>query len=85
MKAVDTLFSRFGDDVVLSLMSHYTPMPQSAAFPSLRRAVLPRHYEALVDYAATLGVTRCYVQQPDSASAAFIPSFDGEGVSAAPR
>jgi len=80
MQAVRTLWERYGDDVLLSLMSQYTPMGSDARFPLLARRVAPRHYEALCGYAASLGVTRCYVQEPSSADAGFIPPFDGEGL-----
>ncbi len=80
LKAVDLLWDRYGDDVILSLMDQYTPMGADPRFPMLSRRVPPRHYRALTDHAAELGVTRCYVQEGDSADAAYIPPFDGEGV-----
>jgi putative pyruvate formate lyase activating enzyme len=80
MRAVRVLWERYGDNVILSLMSQYTPMGEDARYPALSKRVNPRHYEALVDYAASLGVTRCYVQEESAADCAFIPSFEGEGV-----
>ena len=80
MQAVKTLWDRYGDDVYMSLMSQYTPMGTCERFPQLSRRVSPRHYEALCDFAASLGITRCYVQEGESADAAFIPAFDGEGI-----
>jgi len=85
MKAVELLYDRFGDDIIISLMSQYTPpchAPEGFEhkFPELLRTVNPRHYEALVNFAAELGITRCYVQDGQSADSAFIPPFNGEGV-----
>ena len=85
MKAVELLYDRFGDDIIFSLMSQYTPPCDiteefKAKFPELCRKVNPRHYQALVDHAADLGITRCYVQDDLSADVGFIPSFNGEGV-----
>lgn len=88
MRAVTLLYDRFGDDILLSLMSQYTPPEHSdsdfaARYPELTRRVNPRHYEALLDYAAGLGITRCYVQDSAAADSAFIPAFDLTGVNAA--
>lgn len=80
MKAVRLLYERYGDDVILSLMSQYTPMGRCSRFPILEKRVPRRHYDALLEYAASLGVTNCYVQEPGSDDASFIPSFAGEGV-----
>jgi len=80
LRAVDTLYGRYGDGVILSLMSQYTPMGRDPRFPMLARRVPQSHYEALVRHAAALGVTRCYVQEGTSADAAFIPPFNGEGI-----
>lgn len=80
LRAVELLYGRYGDNILLSLMSQYTPMGGGGDFPELARRVNPRHYEALVDRAAALGVTRCYVQHPSSAGADFIPAFGGEGL-----
>ena len=77
------LYDRYGDDVIFSLMSQYTPMGENPRFPMLSNRVPRRHYEALVGHAADLGITRCYVQEEASADAAFIPPFDGEGVAKA--
>ncbi len=85
MKAVELLYDNFGDDIILSLMSQYTPPCHAPdgfeqKFPELCKAVNPRHYEALINHAADLGITRCYIQGEQSADAAFIPPFNGEGV-----
>jgi len=85
MKAVELLYDKFGDDIIFSLMSQYTPPCEpseefKSEFPELCRKVNPRHYQALVDFAADLGITRCYVQDDQSADIEFIPSFKGEGV-----
>jgi len=85
MKAVELLYESFGDDIILSLMSQYTPPcgkgdDFKTKYPELCRTVNPRHYQALVEYAESLGITRCYVQDGQSADSCFIPPFDGEGV-----
>lgn len=80
VKAVEMLYSRYGDDIIMSLMSQYTPMGPCERFPILERHVPKAHYDALTEYAASIGVTRCYIQEGGSDSSSFIPSFCGEGV-----
>lgn len=85
MQAVALLYDRFGDNLILSLMSQYTPPENpcddfSSRYPELTRRVNPRHYDALLDYAAELGITRCYVQDSTAASSEFTPPFDLTGV-----
>ncbi|MBR7091782.1 MAG: radical SAM protein [Clostridia bacterium] len=79
MRLLDELHDTYGDGVILSLMSQYTPMP-ACPCEELRRPVPPEQYERLVRYARRIGISRAYVQQGEAASAGFIPAFDGTGV-----
>lgn len=74
------LYSRYGDDIFLSLMNQYTPLPQVKGDPELDRKVTKQEYEDLVDYAILLGVENGFTQEGEAASESFIPSFNGEGV-----
>ena len=80
IKAVDILYDRYGDDIIMSLMSQYTPMGSCDKYPILNNHVPKAHYDALTDHAASIGVTRCYVQDGGADQSSFIPSFSGEGV-----
>ena len=72
------LYSTFGDDIYISLMSQYTP-PEGMAPPLNRRVSRAEYYE-LCDYAAKMGITRAFTQEFESASESFIPAFDNFGV-----
>ena len=37
-------------------------------------------YQSVVEHALDLGITHCYVQEGKTASAKFVPVFDGRGV-----
>lgn len=74
-KAVDYLYETYGDNIWLSLMSQYTPMPQVSGNPHLNRRVPDKQYSALVDYCANRGMTRVYVQESASADKCYIPEF----------
>lgn len=79
LAALKLLWERYGERVLLSLMSQYTPTEPCKNDPVLSRKVSERHYDALLERAAELGITRCYVQEAQSADEAYIPLFDGEG------
>lgn len=74
------LYETYGDSILLSIMSQYTPMPQMKGHPLLGRKVTKREYDKVVDYALELGVERGYIQEGEAALESFIPEFDGEGV-----
>lgn len=75
MQVLDTLHERYGDDILISLMSQYTPMPH-CTHPDLQKPVPTEQYERLVRYAQSIGITNAYVQQGSSVSSSFIPSFN---------
>lgn len=79
-KIIRYLYDTFGNSVYLSIMNQYTPMPQTAAHPLLKRKATAREYHALVDYAVSIGVENGFIQEGGTASESFIPAFDQEGV-----
>ncbi|MBQ8627309.1 MAG: radical SAM protein [Agathobacter sp.] len=77
---VKYLYETYGNQIYLSLMSQFTPLPHLEKYPELNRRVSLRTYERYVDYAISLGVENGFVQEGDVAEESFIPEFDGEGV-----
>lgn len=72
------LLETYGDNVYISLMNQYTPMP---GMPSpLNRRVTQEEYRQLTDYALKLGLKNGFVQEGGTASESFIPPFDLTGV-----
>ncbi len=70
------LFDRFKDDVIISIMSQYTPMPQlSGKFPELDRRVTKREYNQIIDYALNIGIENAFIQDRKVAKESFIPEF----------
>ena len=74
------LYETYGNTVYISIMSQFTPLPHTAAYPELNRRLRPEEYEAVVDYAVALGVENGFIQEGETAEESFIPAFDGEGV-----
>ena len=61
-EAIRYLYETYGNSILLSIMSQYTPMPQMKGHPFLGRKVTKREYEKVVDYALELGVECGYIQ-----------------------
>lgn len=76
---IKQVYEAFGDSVILSLMSQYTPRGD-CGFAELSRQVDANEYESIVDFALSLGVTNAFIQDGMSASESFIPEFDTTGV-----
>lgn len=74
------LYETYGNQIYLSLMSQFTPLPHVELYPELNRKVSKRAYENYVDYAISLGVENGFIQEEDVAEESFIPLFDCEGV-----
>lgn len=74
------LYETYQDQIFISIMSQYTPMPQMSAYPELNRRVTRREYNRLLDYAMELGIENGFFQEGDPVGESFIPAFDGEGV-----
>lgn len=77
---IEYLYNTYGNDIYMSIMSQYTPMPRAADYPEINRRVTDEEYDALVDFAAGIGVENAFVQEGEAASESFIPAFDGEGI-----
>ncbi len=85
-KVVRYVYQTYGNQVYLSLMNQYTPIPEMRdkfeqnGWPELNRRVTRREYERLVEYAISLGVENGFIQEGETAGESFIPAFDNEGV-----
>lgn len=74
------LHETYRDEIYISIMNQYTPMPAMKDDPLLSRKVTDREYERLIDYAISLGLNNGFIQEGETAKESFIPEFDGEGV-----
>lgn len=79
-KVLEYLYGTYGDQIYISLMNQYTPMPAMKDDPQLSRKVTGREYDRLLDHAISFGVTNCFIQEGETAKESFIPEFNGEGV-----
>ena len=74
------LHETYGDQIWLSILNQYTPMPAVQGDPVLKRKLTTYEYEQVIAYALELGVEQAYRQEGNAAAESFIPSFHGEGV-----
>lgn len=78
---VKYVYETYGDQLYLSLMNQYTPLPQvKKEFPELDRRVTEREYQRLISYALEIGVENAFIQDGNTAKESFIPMFDYEGI-----
>lgn len=79
-RITEYIYKTYGDKVIISLMSQYTPTGCMDDYPELCRKVRKKEYQSLIDYAIDLGAQNVYTQEGDSADESFIPSFTLEGI-----
>jgi len=77
---VKYLYETYEDNIYLSLMSQFTPLPHVEKYPELNQKVSRADYDAYVDYAIEIGVENGFIQEEDVAEESFIPDFNCEGV-----
>ncbi|MDE7198313.1 MAG: radical SAM protein [Lachnospiraceae bacterium] len=74
------LHETFRNDIYVSIMNQYTPLPQVKNILELNRRVSPREYEKAIDFAISIGIENGFIQEGVTASESFIPAFDYEGI-----
>ena len=82
-RAIELLYSQFGDEVLYSIMNQYTPVLTGRAlecFPELGVSVPSEEYEELLDFVDGLGLEDYFWQDGPADAASFIPSWNGKGV-----
>ncbi len=81
MQILRYLYETYGDDIYISIMNQYTPMPGiGEQYPELGRRITRREYDKVIDFALQIGITNAFVQEGETAKESFIPEFDGTGL-----
>ena len=70
---VKYIYDTYKDDVYISLMNQYTPMPNMTS--PLDRTVTRSEYSELISYAEKIGVVNAFIQEGGTQSESFIPEF----------
>lgn len=69
-------YAPFKDVAYLNVMSQYTPFGEIDLFPELKRKITAREYDAVIDYALSLGIEKMFYQHHQSADEKYIPVWD---------
>lgn len=78
-KLLRYLWETYHCNILVSIMSQYTPLPQTEHIPELNHPVAPEDYRRVLHFAEQLGI-QGYLQEGGTAKESFIPSFDYEGL-----
>ena len=79
-KILRYLHETYENDIYVSIMNQYTPLPHVAHIEALNRRVTPEEYEKVLSFAGRIGIERGFIQEGEAASESFIPEFDGRGI-----
>lgn len=79
-KIVEYLYTTYGDNIYISIMSQYTPCTDLGKYPEINRKLTQQEYDDVVDFAVELGLENGFLQEGEAASESFIPPFDLQGV-----
>lgn len=74
------LSRRFGESVLISIMSQYTPMGDLKGYEELSSSLSQDEYSDVLEYAQLIGISNGFSQEGESAKESFIPPFDLTGV-----
>lgn len=79
IEVIKRIGERFGDSVLFSLMSQYTPFYKAKDDPRLNRRITTFEYNKALDAALEAGL-RGYMQEKSSAKEEYTPDFDLSGI-----
>lgn len=79
-KIIDFIYNNFNNSVYISIMNQYTPMHKAYLFKEINKPLNSKHYDCLIDYALSLGITNGFIQDSGTSSESFVPAFDLKGI-----
>lgn len=68
------------DDILVSVMSQYTPFYRSGEYPEIDRRLTAREYDRVLDWLDCMGIENGFVQELSSAKEEYTPDFSLQGV-----
>ena len=68
------------DDILVSVMSQYTPFYKSADYPEINRRLTQEEYDRVLDWMECMGIEQGFVQELSSAKEEYTPDFSLLGV-----
>ena len=74
-KIIEYLYKTYKDEIIISIMSQYTPV-NICNYDNLNRKITNEEYKEVVDFAKKIGIINAFIQEGDSAEDSFIPNFN---------
>ena len=74
-KIIKYLYSKYGDNIIISIMNQYTPISKYK-YSNLNRKLTDEEYNEVINYAYDIGVRNSFIQDGDTQEESFIPNFD---------
>lgn len=71
------LYNTYKNNIYISLMNQYTPI-RKTKYNELNRKLSKKEYYNLIDYAISLGIENCFVQEEGTQKKSFIPDFKNQ-------
>lgn len=79
-KILRYLHETYGNNIYVSIMNQYTPLPHVAQIPEINRKVTDAEYRRILRFADAIGIEQGFFQEGDAADESFIPPFNYEGL-----
>ena len=79
-KILRYLYTTYKNDIYVSIMNQYTPLPHVADYPEINRKITDEEYRRIISFAEQIGIENGFIQEGETASESFIPEFSGEGL-----
>lgn len=79
-KILKYAFEKYGDNIFLSIMNQYTPMPAVSDIPELNKTLSSKSYNKVISYCIDMGITNAFIQEGPTCKDSFIPLWDYTGV-----
>lgn len=78
-KIITYLYTKYKDNIYISIMNQYTPI-RKLEHKNLNRTLTKKEYNEMINFAYDLGIRNCFVQEDNTQKESFIPIFDGKGI-----
>ena len=76
---INYLYKTYRDNIYISIMNQYTPI-KKLPYEELNHQLDQETYDNIINYAYDLGIRQAFIQDDETQSESFIPTFNNEGV-----
>ena len=77
-KILEYLYNTYKDNIYISIMNQYTPIKEFKRYKELNNKIDEDDYDEVIDYACDLGIKKAFIQEGETQSESFIPTFSNQ-------